>query len=117
MTRRLKLLFVCAMNKRRSVTAEQLYRNDTRVEVRSAGVRSGASRRVSEKDLRWADVVFVMERDHKRRIATQFEGLELPRVDVLDIPDEFELMAPALIEMLRLMLDPEIDHLLASRDA
>jgi predicted protein tyrosine phosphatase len=116
-TRRLKILFVCAMNKQRSVTAEQLYRNDARIEVRSAGVRSGANRRGSEGDLRWADVVFVMERDHKQWIAMRFEGLELPRVDVLDIPDEFELMDPALIEMLRLMLDPEIDHLLASGDA
>jgi protein-tyrosine phosphatase len=114
---RLKILFICAMNKRRSVTAEQLYRNDARVEVRSAGLRTGANRRVSEGDLRWADVVFVMERDHKQRIAMRFEGLELPRMDVLDIPDEFELMDPALVEMLRLMLDPEIDHLLAARGA
>ncbi len=112
MIRRLKILFVCAMNKQRSVTAERLYRNDARVEVRSAGVRSGASRRVSEADLRWADVVFAMEREHQQWIAMRFEGLALPRIDVLDIPDEFELMDPALIETLRLMLDPEIEHLL-----
>lgn len=42
MNRRLRVLFVCAMNKQRSLTAEQLYRNDTRLEVRSAGVRSEA---------------------------------------------------------------------------
>lgn len=101
------------MNKQRSVTAERLYRNDARVEVRSAGVRAGANRRVSEADLRWADVVFVMEREHKSWIAKRFEGLTLPRIDVLEIPDEFELMDPALVEMLRLMLDPEIDLLVA----
>ena len=111
MPNRLKILFVCAMNKQRSVTAERLYRNDPRVEVRSAGVRAGANRRVNEADLRWADIVFVMERDHKLWITTRFEGLALPRIDVLEIPDEFELMDPALIEMLRMMLDPEIDHL------
>ena len=65
MNRRLKVLFVCAMNRQRSVTAERIYRNDARLDVRSAGVRSEARRRVSEKDLLWADVVFVMEREHK----------------------------------------------------
>ena len=77
MNRRLQILFVCAMNKQRSVTAELLYRNDARLEVRSAGVRFDANRRVSEEDLRWADVVFAMEREHKLWIATRFEGLEL----------------------------------------
>ncbi len=111
--RRLKVLFVCAMNKQRSATAEQLYRNDPRLEVRSAGVRSGANRRVSERDLRWADVVFVMEQEHKLWITMRFEGLNLPRIDVLEIPDDFEFMDPALQEMLRLMLDPELEYLLA----
>ena len=99
------------MNRQRSVTAERMYRNDPRLEVRSAGVRSEAERRVSEADLAWADVVFVMEREHKLRIATRFEGLELPRIEVLDIPDDFEVMDPQLVELLRATLDPEINHL------
>ncbi|WP_202863957.1 protein tyrosine phosphatase [Ereboglobus luteus] len=105
------------MNRRRSSTAERIYRNDPRVEVRSAGVRTGANRRVSEDDLRWADVVFVMEREHKHAIATRFAGLSdfsFPPVDVLDVPDEFEFMEPDLVEILKTMLDPEIDHLLAN---
>lgn len=115
MGRRLKVLFVCAMNKQRSVTAERLYRNDARLEVRSAGVRSEAKRRVSKADLKWADVVFVMEREHKLWITTRFEGLPLPKIDVLDIPDEFEVMDPQLQEMLKSLLDPELDHLVAQR--
>jgi predicted protein tyrosine phosphatase len=111
MSRRLKVLFVCAMNKQRSATAEKIYRRDARLEVRSAGVRSGANRRVSEGDLRWADVVFVMEQEQKRWLNRRFEGLELPRIDVLEIPDEFEFMDPQLQEILHLMLDPELDHL------
>lgn len=115
MDRRLRILFVCAMNKERSVTAERMYRNDARLEVRSAGVRSDANRRVSEADLKWADVVFVMEREHKQWITMRFEDLELPRIDVLDVPDDFEVMDPQLQEMLKAMLDPEIDHLLSGR--
>lgn len=104
------------MNMERSPTAEQLYRNDPRLEVRSAGVRSQANRRVSEADLRWADVVFVMENEHKAWIQTRFAGIPLPRIDVLDIPDVFGYMDPQLQEMLRMMLDPEIEFLLSSRD-
>ena len=104
------------MNKQRSVTAEHLHRNDARLEVRSAGVRSGANRRVSEADLLWADVVYVMENEHKQWIMERFKDLQLPRIDVLDIPDEFEYMDEQLQEMLRMMLDPEIDHLLSLRD-
>jgi len=117
MNRRLKVLFVCAMNKQRSATAEQIYRNDARLEVRSAGVRSGANRRVSENDLRWADIVYVMEREHKLWIATRFEELELPPIDVLDIPDDFEYMDPELQEMLKLMLDPDLAFRLAADDS
>ena len=114
--RRLKVLFICAMNKQRSATAEQMYRQDPRLEARSAGVRSGANRRVSEADLRWADVVFAMEQEHKLWLTTRFEGLDLPRIDVLEIPDDFEYMDANLQEMLRLMLDPEFDHLVATFD-
>lgn len=109
---RLKVLFVCAMNRQRSVTAERLYRKDARLEVRSAGVRSGANRRVREGDLSWADVVFVMERDQKVWITERFQACALPKIDVLDIPDEFEVMDPELQEILQSLLDPEIAHLL-----
>lgn len=100
------------MNKQRSVTAARIYRNDARLEVRSAGVRSEALRRVSEADLKWADVVFVMEQEHKLWITMRFEELELPKIDVLDIPDEFDLMDPELQHTLKSMLDPEFDHIL-----
>jgi predicted protein tyrosine phosphatase len=104
------------MNKERSVTAENLYRNDARLEVRSAGVRSDAKRRVSEEDLRWADVVFAMEREHKTWLAMRFEGCDRPPIEVLDIPDEYECMDPHLQEMLRLMLDPEIAALISANE-
>jgi predicted protein tyrosine phosphatase len=114
--RRFRVLFVCAMNKERSVTAERLYRNDARLEVRSAGVRQDANRRVSEDDVRWADVVFCMEREHKAWIEMRFEGVDLPRIDVLDIPDEYACMDPHLQEILLSMLRPEFDALVQSDD-
>ena len=118
-SRRFRILFVCSANMQRSPTAERIYRNDPRLEVRSAGVRIGARRRISINDLRWADIVFVMEQEHKHAIKTRFAdipGLTLPPIEVLNIPDEFDFMYPELVEMLKTTLDPEINHLLAQRN-
>ena len=109
---RLRVLFVCAMNRKRSVTAERMYRNDARLEVRSAGTREGSPRRVSADDMAWADVVFAMERRQKQWLQETFRSLELPPIAVLDIPDDYEVMDPALQELLRSTIDPELDHLL-----
>jgi predicted protein tyrosine phosphatase len=104
------------MNRERSPTAERLYRKDTRLEARSGGVRPDAKHRVSEKDLRWADVVFVMEREHKVWLLTRFEDLDLPPIEVLEIPDEYAYMDSKLQEILRMAIDPEINALLAATE-
>ena len=72
-----------------------------------------ARRRVSAKDIKWADVIFVMESEHKQWIATQFEGMKLPRIEILDIPDDYPYMDPELQRELRSLIDPEIDALVA----
>lgn len=96
------ILFVCGKNLRRSPTAEAVFRNDPRMEVRSAGVSEKSRHRVSAKDLAWADLVLVMERKHKARILEAFSELEtLPRIESLDIPDDFEFMDEELIELVR----------------
>lgn len=112
--RRLRVLFVCAMNQWRSPTAERLYCTDARLEVRSAGTRAGARRRVSEGDLRWADVVFVMEREQGKWIIEFFSDLELPPIRVLDVPDEYSFMDDRLQEELRRAIDPELVELCGS---
>jgi predicted protein tyrosine phosphatase len=104
------------MNKRRSATAEQLYRNDARLEVRSGGLRADARRRVSDQDLEWADVIFVMEREHKSVLRSRFSHLDLSSIEVLDVPDDYEFMDEHLQEMLRLTLDPELAELISSRE-
>ena len=81
----------------------------------ASGTRSEAKRRVSEGDLKWADVVFVMEREHKSWIATQFKDMTLSRIEVLDIPDGYQYMDTELQRQLRLAIDPEIEAILTSR--
>jgi predicted protein tyrosine phosphatase len=70
---------------------------------------------VSEQDLEWAEVVFVMEREHKATLRSRFSRIELPPVEVLDVPDEYEYMDIHLQEMLRLTLDPELAMLVAAK--
>lgn len=102
-----RLVFLCSRNQWRSPTAEAVYQNDPRVEVRSAGVSASAQRRVTEKLLRWADLILVMESEHKRRLREQFPELihEL-QVEVLDIPDDFQFMAPELVDLVRERTEP-----------
>lgn len=96
------LLFVCSKNQWRSPTAETLYRNDSRVRVRSAGTSASAKKRISERELNWADVILVMENKHTKIITSQFNYLNLPPIVVLDIPDEYQYMSDELVEMIKL---------------
>jgi predicted protein tyrosine phosphatase len=102
MAGRLKVLFVCGKNQWRSPTAERIYLKDARLSVRSAGLSSKSPHELSADDLRWADLVLVMERRHVSRIRSTFGSLEdLPPIESLGIPDEFRLMDPELVSLIR----------------
>lgn len=105
----MKVLFLCSRNHWRSPTAEAIYQNDPRVQVRSAGVSSAARTRVSEKFLRWADLVCVMEHWQKKRLREDFPDVVRDlQIEVLDIPDDYEFMDPGLIELIRERVEPLI---------
>ena len=103
----MRVLFLCSRNQWRSPTAEAVYQNHPRVEVRSAGVSTAARRRVTEKLLLWADLVLVMEHEHKQRLREQFPDLFRDlRVEVLDIPDDYSFMDPELVALIRQRVEP-----------
>lgn len=89
-----------------------LYRNDPRLEVRSAGVRAEAQRRIGASDITWADVIFVMEPGHKKWIVERFRDTTLPPIITLDIPDDFVAHDPELQSLLRASVGPELERLL-----
>jgi len=62
---KIKILFVCTINKMRSATAEVIYKNDERFEVKSAGTDSTANTILSIDLLNWADSIVVMEKEHR----------------------------------------------------
>jgi predicted protein tyrosine phosphatase len=109
---RLKILFVCGKNLKRSPTAEAIFRTDSRVSVRSAGVSEKSRRRVNESDLEWADLVLVMERKHAARLRAAIPHCDdLASIESLDIPDDHDFIDPELIELLRTALEGHIERL------
>lgn len=105
-----KLLFVCAQNKIRSLTAERIFVKSEKYQVRSRGVAPAARIRLNERDLGWADVVFVMEKEHKNRIVKTFrEASAGKEIICLFIEDIYVYMQPALIEELRCKLAPHVE--------
>ena len=101
----LNFLFVCSKNKWRSATAETIYRNDSRINVRSASTSSTARKKISERDLNWADLILVMEHHHQTIITKKYKYLDLAEIIVLNIPDQYQYLSPELIEMLQLSIE------------
>lgn len=94
------VLVVCGRNKRRSRTAEYIFKNDMRFSVRSVGLSSKSERQLKAKDLDWSDLVLVMDNQQRKRIVEQYRNMELPELEVLHIDDVYEYLEPELIEIL-----------------
>lgn len=103
----LNVLFVCSRNQWRSPTAERVFRSHAGICVRSAGTSPNARKHVSVEDVRWADLIFVMEEKHKSRLVAEFTQLTVrKRIYVLDIPDDYKYMDPELVELLQQAVTP-----------
>ena len=75
--------------------------------VRSRGVSRSARRTVTSNDIKWADLVIVMESKHKQRLLADYPGeMRFKETHVLDIPDGYQFMDPELIEMLTATVGP-----------
>ena len=99
---RIKILFVCSRNRRRSLTAETIFKSEPAWEVRSAGTEAGARIKVTAGQLGWADVIVVMEKRHKERLRQKYpEALAAKPCVCLFIADDYEFMDASLIELLR----------------
>ncbi len=105
-----RILFVCTANVDRSPTAEALYAEDERFEVRSAGVAPFARVPLTRELLLWADRVFVMnesEDQHRTLVRIRFPDVDRPIVD-LDIRDLWNRGDPELVSILLRRLRPHL---------
>lgn len=91
----LKVLFVCSRNRLRSPTAEQVFGSYPGIEADSAGLAPDAETVLVAEQVQWADVIFVMENQHRSRLNQRFrKALNGKRVVCLDIPDDYAYMLP-----------------------
>jgi len=96
------VLFICSQNRLRSPTAEQVFADWPGVETASAGINHDAQVPVCPELLEWADLILVMEPRHRSKLSSKFKAhLRDKKIICLNIPDDFELMAPELIDILR----------------
>ena len=97
----MNVLFVCSKNKWRSRTAETIFKNKNGLNIKSAGTEQSARIRLTWKMVEWAEVIFVMENKHKKRIFRDFKNsIDQQEIIVLDIPDNYPYMDEELIELL-----------------
>jgi len=104
------ILFVCTANVDRSRTAEDLYRDDPRYDVRSAGTAPFAKTPLTRELMDWAQRVFVMcEREdrHHTQIKMRFPAADRPVVD-LDVEDRWPRGHPELVRRVLRALRPHL---------
>jgi predicted protein tyrosine phosphatase len=95
------VLFVCSQNRLRSPTAEQVFSRRRDIEVESAGTNHDAENPLTPELVEWADIIFVMEKMHRAKLQQKFrKSLKRARIICLDIPDNYQFMDPALVQLL-----------------
>jgi len=108
----MNVLFICSRNKWRSLTAETIYKNTPGVKAKSAGTEPSARIKITAKLIDWADIIFVMEKKHRLRLADKFPGNIINKpVIVLDIPDEYEYMDEEPVKTIKISVDLYLDKL------
>jgi predicted protein tyrosine phosphatase len=97
-----RILFICSQNKLRSPTAEAVFADHPAIEVDSAGLNNDAEIPLSEEQIKWADLIIVMETVHRNRLNRKFKSaLAGKRIAVLGIPDNYDYMDPLLVALLK----------------
>jgi predicted protein tyrosine phosphatase len=103
----MRVLFICSRNRLRSPTAEVVFAKWPNVETDSAGLAPDADVQLDADQLDWAEVIFIMERGHQRRLSQRFGSrLRGKRVVCLGILDDYAFMQPELVALLEKRVGP-----------
>ncbi|HLC80765.1 MAG TPA: phosphotyrosine protein phosphatase [Candidatus Nanoarchaeia archaeon] len=91
-------LFICNQNQNHSKLAEEIFKE--KFSTKSAGLFN--QKPLTEKELDWAEVVFVMEDFQRSEIAKRFPKLYMQkRILSLDVPDEYNYKDTSLAKILK----------------
>lgn len=97
-----KIMFLCAHNQSRSVTAEGLLTGEKGYEVKSRALWKGALRKITKHEGQWADEVYVMM---PGMIPVAVEaGVNRQKIKSLWIPDNYVACQEALLRELKAQL-------------
>ncbi|MBC9251534.1 phosphotyrosine protein phosphatase [Pseudomonas alcaligenes] len=97
----IRALFICSRNRLRSPTAEQVFASWPGVQSDSAGLSPDAEVLLSAEQVQWAELIFVMEKVHQKRLQQRFASLlKGKRVICLGIADDYQYMQPELVSLL-----------------
>lgn len=105
-----RVLFLCGKARMRSPTAAAITADWPNIETDYAGLSNDADEPISLDHIEWADEIYVMERRQKQCLNTLFgKHLKSKPIHVLNIPDIYAFMEPALIERLKTRLRPKLN--------
>jgi len=101
----MNILFICTGNISRSPAAEAVMRQISNGvhDTRSAGISPYCPRPLSGEDVRWAQVIGVMEEDHRVFILERWPQAA-SKICVLGIPDRYQRRDPELLHLLEVKL-------------
>lgn len=100
-----KVLFVCSAGILRSATAARIYAK--KYNTRAAGSEVYALIPISNDLIVWADeIVFVNEANFQSANAQHDLNDVMHKVKILDIPDQYPHMAPALVKAFEEQYEP-----------
>ncbi len=103
----MRTLFVCSANRLRSPTAEHVFASW--METDSAGLANDADQQLSAEQIEWADIIFVLAKVHRRKLAQRFRSrLNGKKLICLDIPESDGFLDPALIALLEAKARPHL---------
>lgn len=103
----MNILFVCEMGQIRGPTAAQMYSGEA--QTKFAGASKDSKYYITQDLVDWADCIFCMEYDHYQHLVYNFHRIGECRV--LEIPDDYGYMDPALVRAIQKAVDPQMKQL------
>jgi predicted protein tyrosine phosphatase len=74
-----------------------------------SGIGPSAVEPVTPEHLKWAEIIFVMERKHRSKLSRKFRSdVKNQKIVVLGIPDKYRYMDSELVELLERLVPPHL---------
>lgn len=104
-----RILFICAQNRVRSLTAEHLFQGRHGCQAASAGISAAARVALTDDLIRWADMVVFMEQNYQDYVAQAYpEALLGKKLVCLDVRDLYYYGEPELKTVLEIKMKPHL---------